>query len=70
MFVVLEPIDESESLIGKLPKATAFDQPPLLVGSKVSLGGEPRWTVVESNQDLGMELHGSIAANWRNLARV
>jgi hypothetical protein len=47
MFVVLEPIDESESLTGELPGATAFDQPPLLIGSKVSLGGEPRWTVVE-----------------------
>lgn len=59
MLVVFEPAHESELLSGELHSVALFDQAVSLVGSKVSLGGEPRWTVlnVDTYESVADSIH-------------
>lgn len=57
MFVVFEPAHESELLPGEVHSVTLLNQASPLVGSKVSLKGEPRWTVLDVDTYRAIGIH-------------
>jgi hypothetical protein len=64
MFVIFQPVDESEYLSREVPYTMVSDHAPL-VGSRVSMGVDPRWTVVDVdayqfNQDLLYVVHCAV----------